>query len=390
MQQHTWFSVVQDVIDSVKKCIEAERTQVNEGVNTPLHGRLNTTRSELENVAGDERGHPPSSDQPADTVGETMPQDSGFKLQVLYSFWRIMLGMVVISRVYAGASSSDAKRFSLKRNANSPSADLRVQRNMPPGHHYVAATEKLKRQKLLLAGSDESGCSPGSCPSPQKVSEGVRSCEPSEKIRTDDTCGSAVLSHHLPESRESSSEVEWSCSEDSDSDCAVTDDDRMDADRLPRSTISSRKPRHSTEDGEGSNTFGRGSGKQDDLPLRAASRVRNGLCDGDDDTNQSVYSRRISEWMKQQRDGKQNGDETWLDGEVADLGSGLKVPLCVWQQLYPYQQEGVRWLCGLHIQEVGGLLGDEMGMGKTVQMAVFLASLHFSNVLKVRSNLLCS
>jgi len=50
------------------------------------------------------------------------------------------------------------------------------------------------------------------------------------------------------------------------------------------------------------------------------------------------------------------------------------VPARLWEQLRPYQREGVRWLqlleeCGFH-----GILADEMGLGKTVQALTAVAA----------------
>ena len=42
-----------------------------------------------------------------------------------------------------------------------------------------------------------------------------------------------------------------------------------------------------------------------------------------------------------------------------------------WQKLHQYQKEGVRWLWGLFQDSIGGVLGDEMGLGK---VAIFLSS----------------
>ncbi|MBU0961227.1 MAG: DEAD/DEAH box helicase, partial [Proteobacteria bacterium] len=40
--------------------------------------------------------------------------------------------------------------------------------------------------------------------------------------------------------------------------------------------------------------------------------------------------------------------------------------------LRPYQQDGLRWLCGLHDLGFGCCLADDMGLGKTVQILAFL------------------
>lgn len=40
--------------------------------------------------------------------------------------------------------------------------------------------------------------------------------------------------------------------------------------------------------------------------------------------------------------------------------------------LYDYQKEGYRWMCGLGEANMGGLLADDMGMGKTLQVMAYL------------------
>ncbi|KAG9395120.1 DNA excision repair protein ERCC6 [Carpediemonas membranifera] len=62
------------------------------------------------------------------------------------------------------------------------------------------------------------------------------------------------------------------------------------------------------------------------------------------------------------------------------IADGLMAPY-PWHALLPYQQQGVQWLASLYARGVGGILGDAMGLGKTVQVAVFLAALHISGQL---------
>lgn len=48
----------------------------------------------------------------------------------------------------------------------------------------------------------------------------------------------------------------------------------------------------------------------------------------------------------------------------------FSVPAELYKRMYPHQREGVRWLWGLHQGDMGGILGDDMGMGKTFQVSV--------------------
>jgi len=59
--------------------------------------------------------------------------------------------------------------------------------------------------------------------------------------------------------------------------------------------------------------------------------------------------------------------------ECAKSGKGIDYGELKPLELRPYQKEGVEWLCG---SKGHGLLGDEMGLGKSVQIASYL---HFAN-----------
>jgi SNF2 family DNA or RNA helicase len=103
------------------------------------------------------------------------------------------------------------------------------------------------------------------------------------------------------------------------------------------------------------------------------------------------------------RDGVEDGEDVGAEGEEEDdedqvsgdsgedptLPGGLTVPKYIFEQLLPYQIDGLSWFWGLHKDRVGGILGDEMGLGKTVQTVALLGSLHRSGLLKLPSLLLC-
>ena len=69
-----------------------------------------------------------------------------------------------------------------------------------------------------------------------------------------------------------------------------------------------------------------------------------------------------------------------VDEEVEDeeLSHGIRLPGRLWQKLYEHQRVCVDWLCGLHAQEVGGIIGDDMGLGKTLQVVSLFAALQRS------------
>lgn len=45
-------------------------------------------------------------------------------------------------------------------------------------------------------------------------------------------------------------------------------------------------------------------------------------------------------------------------------GRGLTIPAWVNDRLFPYQRLGLEWLWRLFQQEAGGVMGDEMGLGR--------------------------
>lgn len=65
--------------------------------------------------------------------------------------------------------------------------------------------------------------------------------------------------------------------------------------------------------------------------------------------------------------------------------------VCIYvNDLFRYQQTGVRWMWELHCQQAGGILGDEMGLGKTIQVISFLAGLSYSKLRTRGSNYRCA
>lgn len=47
----------------------------------------------------------------------------------------------------------------------------------------------------------------------------------------------------------------------------------------------------------------------------------------------------------------------------------------LYNKLYPYQRDGVKWLWNLYNKKKGGILGDDMGLGKTIQIIAFLSGM---------------
>jgi len=66
----------------------------------------------------------------------------------------------------------------------------------------------------------------------------------------------------------------------------------------------------------------------------------------------------------------------------------LVIPQSLQKQLYPHQREGVQWMIDRFESGVGGILGDDMGMGKTYQTLTLIYSL-FQNARTSNALVLC-
>ena len=53
----------------------------------------------------------------------------------------------------------------------------------------------------------------------------------------------------------------------------------------------------------------------------------------------------------------------------------FRIPASLYNRLFDHQKDGVAWMAGLHSSRVGGLLGDDMGMGKTYMALTLLGGL---------------
>ncbi|XP_078692407.1 DNA excision repair protein ERCC-6-like [Branchiostoma floridae x Branchiostoma belcheri] len=78
-------------------------------------------------------------------------------------------------------------------------------------------------------------------------------------------------------------------------------------------------------------------------------------------------------------------EEEEVDDGTVCVSEGFNLPKDVYDKLYPYQQEAVKWFYSLFTKRKGGILGDDMGLGKTVQVTAFLYGMflmdHIKNVL---------
>jgi SNF2 family DNA or RNA helicase len=57
-------------------------------------------------------------------------------------------------------------------------------------------------------------------------------------------------------------------------------------------------------------------------------------------------------------------DEYFLESSPKARMPDFFIPSNLYNELFDHQKTGVAWMAGLHSQRSGGLLGDDMGMGK--------------------------
>ncbi|KAI9009594.1 SNF2 family N-terminal domain-containing protein [Gaertneriomyces semiglobifer] len=66
-----------------------------------------------------------------------------------------------------------------------------------------------------------------------------------------------------------------------------------------------------------------------------------------------------------------------------ELPGPYRLPAHVYERLFPHQLEGVKWMWSLHGSvDMGGILGDDMGMGKTCTTIAYLYGLFVSGLVR--------
>ena len=87
-----------------------------------------------------------------------------------------------------------------------------------------------------------------------------------------------------------------------------------------------------------------------------------------DDLHESSYEDRVDDWIEnglsRMKEMKERDEGDLAPGEEEYPGR-LWVPAWVNDRLFGYQRVALQWMWGLHQQEAGGLIGDEMGLGRS-------------------------
>lgn len=101
----------------------------------------------------------------------------------------------------------------------------------------------------------------------------------------------------------------------------------------------------------------------------------------------SLKAHDVEESTGMDDDGSQDMTSAWARklGSTDFILSSEKLPGSSWpnfclpsplyQQLFSFQRQGVQWMSSLHCAGIGGILGDDMGMGKTYVTLSYLGGL---------------
>ncbi|EMR11321.1 hypothetical protein PNEG_00350 [Pneumocystis murina B123] len=112
---------------------------------------------------------------------------------------------------------------------------------------------------------------------------------------------------------------------------------------------------------------------------------------------ENVQDKRLNEWVTRRKNDRIKYNIVKQEPEIYDeleewfqphptikdykFEGYYSLPGDIHPSLFNYQKTCIQWLWELHCQEAGGIIADEMGLGKTIQIAGFLAGLHYSQKL---------
>lgn len=88
-------------------------------------------------------------------------------------------------------------------------------------------------------------------------------------------------------------------------------------------------------------------------------------------------------------DDEYDGEESDEEDESMFRENDLELPIEMYNALFPYQREGLMWMWDHYKNRRYGILGDDMGMGKSVQTACFLNSVFRTSGSRVLVLLVC-
>lgn len=100
--------------------------------------------------------------------------------------------------------------------------------------------------------------------------------------------------------------------------------------------------------------------------------------------NRMLSTKTAWKTCNQKRDYLPDSDDKYCDIDI----KMLNLPDNLESRLYEHQKSGVLWLYSCYLKQSGGLLGDDMGMGKTFQVTTLLCGLIRNKLIK-RTLIIC-
>jgi len=77
-----------------------------------------------------------------------------------------------------------------------------------------------------------------------------------------------------------------------------------------------------------------------------------------------------------------NSSQTLKYVELKKFSREIRLPVPLFEELFMHQRSGIEWMADLFIAKTGGVIGDEMGMGKTRLSLSFILSLLDSRTIR--------
>jgi hypothetical protein len=106
------------------------------------------------------------------------------------------------------------------------------------------------------------------------------------------------------------------------------------------------------------------------MPSNTSSEVEYIRDKSIDDFDEYNYEDRVDDWIVNGLKNMKKMDEQDINEKkpgMVTFPNGLEIPAWVNDRLFGYQRTALRWMWELKLQGAGGIIGDEMGLGKPIQ-----------------------
>ncbi|GJZ39534.1 SNF2-related, N-terminal domain-containing protein [Tanacetum coccineum] len=126
-------------------------------------------------------------------------------------------------------------------------------------------------------------------------------------------------------------------------------------------------------------------GKLDVYRVHSSSEPASSIVDDLDSQHEEEKQQKVNDFNKVftlEDDINVSASGAKVPSSLSNPNFNFQLPSKIATMLYPHQREGLNWLWSLHCKGRGGILGGDMGLGKTMHICSFLAGLCHSNLTK--------